>query len=501
MEKIDKKEKRKINLIIQVCGLLTVFLGVSAILGWISDIPQLATFAAGKIPMALSTAVLFVVYGLIIFVHNRITKSHIMSSVGVAISFIGILFTLLLLYLSLSGIRLDVEHLGIKMNGAVDGLVVGHISPVAAFCFLLVGLSILIMLKKTAPIKQIKISLILAALVFLISIIFLLSYLLGTPLLYEKDFIPPALTTSLAFLFFGIALLLIAGLKAWSYEELSNALSTRYTYILISVFILLIVSILTAGYSYYKNYEKQFRFGIEEQLSSIAVLKINDFVQWRKERLGDAEAFYHNIEFSGLVKHYISNQNNTDTKERIQKWINQVRSTNQYNRISLHDLKGRELVSSPVEKFYPSLFFSKCLSEVQKSGQIKFEDFYRDENDNRIYLTIFIPIQSDKIIIGILAMRIDPRQYLYPLINEWPTQSKTAETYLIRREGDEIEFLNELRFQKDTSGSLRRSVSNIQMPAVQVILGKKGIVQGINYNGAKVIVYWFSGKRSFKLIK
>lgn len=489
MENIARKEKRIINLFIQLCGLLTVILGVSAILGWILVIPEFASFASGKIPMALSSAVLFVAFGFVIFFYHPIISNSIMFRVGVVISYSGILIALLLLSLVLIGIHPDSGHIGFEMSSSVDGLIVGQMSPVSSFCFVLISLSFLIILKKPGQKKLIKTSLIFAVLVFFISIIFLLSYLLGTPLLYEGSFIPPALTTSLAFLFLGIALLLISGLKVWSYEELSNALSTRYTYILVLVFVILIIGVMTAGYSYYINYEKQFRLGIEQDLSSIATLKVHQIVQWRKERLGDAKAIYMNAEFSGLIYRLLKNQNDIDVKKRIQIWIDIITSSYLYESISLHDLKGRELVTSPMGKIHSHVFFPKLLSEIQKSGDIIFKDFYRDENDLSIYLGIFIPIQSDNNLIGILDLRLDPRQYLYPLINEWPTPSKTAETLIVRREGNETVFLNELKFQKNTALNLRRPLTELKLPAARAALGKKEFIDGTDYRGVPVIAY------------
>ena len=46
-------------------------------------------------------------------------------------------------------------------------------------------------------------------------------------------------------------------------------------------------------------------------------------------------------------------------------------------------------------------------------------------------------------------MRVDPYQFLYPLIQSWPTTSRSGETVLIRREGDEVVVLNELRNRQD----------------------------------------------------
>jgi PAS domain S-box-containing protein len=489
MKTNEQNENRRLNIFIQVCGLIPVVLGFSAVLGWIFDIQQLASFDSGKIPMAISTAVLFVAFGFLIFFYQRIISNRIMFRIGVVISIIGIIIALLLLYLTLMGIHPEAGHLGLGMNFAVDGLIVGQMSPVTAFCFVFVSLSFLTMLSKPIQKKLIKTSLIFAVIIIFASIILLLSYLLGTPLLYEENFIPPAITTSLAFLFLGIALLLISGLKVWSYEELSNALSTRYTFILALVFFTLIISIMTAGYSYYKSYEKQFRVEIINHLSSIAELKVHQIEQWRKERLGDAKAIYKNAEFSGLIHHLLKNQNDIDVKKRIQEWIDIVHSTYQYESISLHDLKGRELVASPIRIKHSHLFFPKLLSEIQKSGEIIFKDFYRDENDLRIYLEIFIPIQFDNNLIGILDLRIDPQQYLYPLINEWPTPSKTAETLIVRREGNEVVFLNELKFQKNTALNFRRLLTKLRSPAARAALGKKEIMEGVDYRGVPVLAY------------
>jgi PAS domain S-box-containing protein len=274
--------------------------------------------------------------------------------------------------------------------------------------------------------------------------------------------------------------------------KISGQNEKRIPFLFLIIFLVLAAGITIVGYLHYIHYEKQYRTEIDNRLSAIASLKVNQIVQWRKERLIDAEGFHQNAEFSGLVKRFVNNQNDTDAKKRIKDWIEEVRSTSQYNRICLYDTNGVEVIFSPDKKILKPFIFSLRSSEVLKSGQIFFQDFYRDENDNNIYLTIFNPIlseQSGKNVIGVLALRIDPEQYLYPLINEWPTPSKTAETLLIRREGNEALFLNELKFQKNTALNLRRPLTELNLPAARAALGKKGIMEGVDYRGVPVIAY------------
>ena len=57
----------------------------------------------------------------------------------------------------------------------------------------------------------------------------------------------------------------------------------------IFIFFLLVTGIVISGYVSYHNFEREFRRQAENQISAIAELKVNELVNWRKERLGDAE--------------------------------------------------------------------------------------------------------------------------------------------------------------------------------------------------------------------
>jgi PAS domain S-box-containing protein len=134
--------------------------------------------------------------------------------------------------------------------------------------------------------------------------------------------------------------------------------------------------------------------------------------------------------------------------------------------------------------------FLRCASEVLRSREIAFQDFYRDEHDGHVYLNILIPIlgtqKSDRVM-GILVMRIDPEKYLYPLLKRWLTPSRTAETLLIRREGTDALLLNELKFRKNTALNLRSPLTDERMAAVKAALGEEGIVEGVDYRSVPVI--------------
>jgi PAS domain S-box-containing protein len=269
-----------------------------------------------------------------------------------------------------------------------------------------------------------------------------------------------------------------------------EAVDRRAANRLILVFILLATGILSSGYFYYLSYEKQFRSEVERHISAIAEIKVEEIVDWREERLGDAAVFYKNAAFSALVHRFFNNQQDQEAKQFLKAWVGHFKSAYQYDRVLLLDTRGVARISAPdsPEPVAPHLL--QNASEAMRSGKITFLDFHRDAPDGKIHLSILVPVidgVKDSRSIGLLVLRIDPQHYLYPFIVKWPTPSRTAETLLIRREGNYAVFLNELRFQKNTALNLRSPLGDNRMPAVKAALGEEGIVEGIDYRGVPVI--------------
>jgi PAS domain S-box-containing protein len=261
-------------------------------------------------------------------------------------------------------------------------------------------------------------------------------------------------------------------------------------YIFLLIFVLLAAGIATGAYFAYKNYEKKYRFESESQLSTVAKLKVDQLIQWRKERLGDGQVFFKNDLFSAIVKRYIRNHNDQNTKNGILTWVSHIQSAYKYDLMLLLDAQLNTVLVFPENKERTQLVIDKKNTELLLSGNIAFQDFYRNDQDQHIYLKILVPILEDRSprrLIAVLALRISPEDYLFPLIQEWPIPSRTAETLIIRREGDNAEFLNELRFQKNTALNFRIPIGRRDIPAVKAALGQEGIVEGIDYRGVPVI--------------
>jgi PAS domain S-box-containing protein len=270
----------------------------------------------------------------------------------------------------------------------------------------------------------------------------------------------------------------------------SGTTERRAEWGLLLIFAVLSLGIVVGGAFYYRHYERQFRTAAEHQLTAITELKVGELAQYRKERLEDAAIFFHNTSFSGLVRRFFEHPEDADAQRQIQEWTVKLVATGQYDLVRLLDAQGVTRLSSPAGAPPISSVVSQRIPEILRSGQVTFQDFHRNEHDQRVYLDILIPLldeQNASRPLGVFYLRIDPDKYLYPFIQRWPVPSQTAETLLVRREGNDVLFLNELKFQTNAALNLRISLASNNMPSVKAVLGQQGIVDGTDYRGAPVL--------------
>ena len=461
--------------------------GLLALVGWIVSIHWLTTFWPGGIPMAPSSALVFLLYGSVLPFRIMGSETSRLFRLSPLLGWMATGFSIILLILSLRGIYLPVEYLGIDITGMMDGVPVGHMSPMTAFIFSITGCSLLLLSPDIRTSNLV--SFWLAAIIVLISMILIVGYLLGTPLFYGTAIIPPAMATSLAFSFLGVSLLLAAGFKAWpprqtAYDGIRNGAGS----ILLLVFILLATGILATGYLYAQYQQKQFRSRTEVELDTIANLKIREIKQWRQERLKDGLVFFKNAAFSETIRQYQSGD--VEAKRHLDFWLEKIILFPQYNRISLLNAAGVEQLSIPNRSVETVSEKTLDIGNAAETQQVFFLDFTRKDRDLPPCLAIVVPILSApdwSELLGMLTIEIDPQEYLYPLLQNWPTPSESAETLLVRRDGDSVLFLNDLRFKNNAALNLRFPLTQRDLSAAMAVQGKVGIIEGVDYQNKKVI--------------
>ncbi|MFP5214198.1 MAG: response regulator, partial [Acidobacteriota bacterium] len=246
-----------------------------------------------------------------------------------------------------------------------------------------------------------------------------------------------------------------------------------------------------AGAMYYSSLQDRFEVQNRNELAAIADLKIRQIANWRKERLFEAEIVARNSFIAVAVENYFRNSSDAGLKEEILTWLGSLMGNSEYSGAQLYDaLQKSSLAVGRHEKLHSELN-GPTIDEILETGKVHLSDFHRDEEDGTIHLKLYVPIMAGKKgvehPVGLLLLWIDPNQFLYPLIQSCPTSSQTAETLLVRQEGQEVVFLNDLRHMKNTALVLRHPVSDGDLPAAKAIRGKEGVSTGVDYRGVPVL--------------
>lgn len=255
------------------------------------------------------------------------------------------------------------------------------------------------------------------------------------------------------------------------------------------IFIITASGFFALGNLSYQQYSARYLDNVNQQLNSIAKLKVDSISAWRRERTADVQSLAQNPTFLSLVDQYIHGGHDPAIADEIEEWFITVGKAYDYNHIYLADSQGNMLFSTPNEDHsVPEHVLSYIKVDfIQKS--VSWVDFHRHEN-GEILLAIVSPIFSatnSQIPLGLLVFELSPDKWLYPYMQTWPIPSETAETLLVRKEGNGVLFLTPLRFNPKAALNQWISFENSEVLGVKGGLGIRGVVEGLDYRGQEVI--------------
>jgi PAS domain S-box-containing protein len=260
------------------------------------------------------------------------------------------------------------------------------------------------------------------------------------------------------------------------------------------IFLIIVLGIAIAGWGIYEKQKEHTRRAAEEYLNVISNLKVRQIVSWRQERFADAAAISENpFNTMRIIPFLRKNPTSEDTGADIQAWMGTLVKNINYYGVSLLDSQGQVRLTIGLPGKKTSAYIQAQVGEVLETGEPRLTDFYWSNTQKRVVITLLVPLhdprQSDGAARcpGIVLLRVDPNRFLYPLLQVWPTPSLTAETLLVRREGNDVLFLNELRHQKGTSLTLKFPLSEPHLPGAMAVRGLQGMVEGKDYRGVEVI--------------
>lgn len=253
------------------------------------------------------------------------------------------------------------------------------------------------------------------------------------------------------------------------------------------VFGLVALALLAGGYGYYRVEAERIRQEKYHDIAAIGELKVSQIVQWRQQRLANARKASASPFFQRALAAWRTVPEAPGLRADWQKRLKLEQEAYGYADVLLLDPDGSILLATRDDPDPAAPATRQAIAAASAGRDAVLSDFYRSAR-GPVYLDTVAPVpDAAGRPLAVLVLRSNAASYLYPLIQSWPTPSRSAETLLVRRDGDTVAFLNELRHQANTALLLRIPLAQGDLPAAQAALGQQGLFQGQDYRGVDVL--------------
>ncbi|MGA8832063.1 MAG: ATP-binding protein [Desulfomonilaceae bacterium] len=251
--------------------------------------------------------------------------------------------------------------------------------------------------------------------------------------------------------------------------------------------VLAVMIIVTGGYAYYLHEAQRIRHDKYEDIATIANLKAEQIEHWRHDRFQDVERDVKSPFLKRAMEEWVHGPKSEALKSRLNEFLGIEAQIRGYVDALLLDPQGKILMSTKPESGELNEAVKRAIDESLTTRSAILSELYR-ASDGHVHLDAVAPVlDSAGVPIAVVDLVTNSSATLCEFLQSWPVPSSSAEILLVRKDGADVLFLNRLRFDPNAALFLRIPLTDISVPAVQVVLGKTGMFQGLDYRGVEVL--------------
>lgn len=260
-------------------------------------------------------------------------------------------------------------------------------------------------------------------------------------------------------------------------------------WVLVLVVLLLVLGTGWGAYTIFQQREQRYRHQIEGALSVASLLQAKSIADWRGRRQADAAALLDDSLFAQAVARWRAAPapaSEEPVRERLRILVERA----QYNVAYLVDPNGR-LLLSPGGAATGELPLAErdALRRALQQAEPVLVEMHRDASFAFPFFGVIAPVFDGARPVAAVWLVLDVRATLYPLLETWPATSRTAESVLALRQGDDVLYLSPLRHRLGEPLTLRQHLAGAARddPVVLAAQGTRGIVYGRDYRDEEVL--------------
>jgi PAS domain S-box-containing protein len=254
------------------------------------------------------------------------------------------------------------------------------------------------------------------------------------------------------------------------------------------LFVLLTIAIAIAGALSYAGSAVDLRRDRERELAAIAALKVDELGRWRQERLIDANAIA--ADPSVLVALGDGGPTPPRVVREIEAWLEVLRGVGEYSAVAILEADGRVRFRAGELAPGPGPTPPEVVALVRRAldeRRAVVSELHPPGRQDAVDVTVVSPISVNGQARQVVLLRVDPYRRLFRMVQSWPTPSPTAETLLVRAEGERAVVVNEPRHGGSDPGRLPAPFTRADDPVARAALGPPGVFDLVDHRGVRVL--------------
>ena len=256
---------------------------------------------------------------------------------------------------------------------------------------------------------------------------------------------------------------------------------------LAAAFVVIALALSGVGYWYYRSQAQAIHQSNYEDIAAIAKMKAGQIAQWRNERILDVSREANSPTLIAALGKIAEHGETPEVRERVMKMLAIARNGATYANTIVLSPSGQVLFSTGDGPVSIDAATQRAVEAARANPGGVLSDFFRTPEGDVDIDAVEAVRDAGGSVLGFIILRSRAADYLYPLIQSWPTPSRSAETLLVERDGEDVVFLNDLRHRSKTALSFRLSSKKTELPAVQAVLGRRGMFDGKDYRNIEVV--------------
>jgi len=259
--------------------------------------------------------------------------------------------------------------------------------------------------------------------------------------------------------------------------------------------LLALVAIGLVGYGSFTIQAYLARKGAQEKLALVSALKVKQVQAWIEHEKSTALGLSRGMLLSDALEDWLGGGAASATdRARILASLQGVQDIFGYRDVGLLALDGHCRLSSTGLLEAVGRYDRWVLADALLTGRPQLTSVRLDRSAaaSSVHLDVLAPMlagpRGKERVVAVLRLRVDPKKNLFPLVQDWPIPTETAETLLTGVQGADVIFLSERRYQNASAPQLIIPMNAQELLAAQVARGALDVpLDGRDYAGNRVL--------------